>query len=162
MQVVDFEMKYQPGKDEADALDFLSRHPLPDTEEDGTEYAVIAIIKEPAVIINTIREETSKDDILMKLKEVIQKGDWEMKKRDTDIAPFYPVKDELFIADDLIFRFERIVLPEKQSVLHHVSPLEINLGRYIFGHHGTPGKLESDNGLSFNSKECRIRRKRRV
>lgn len=53
MQDVDFEMKYQPGKDEADPLDFLSRHPLPDTVEDGTEYAVKAIIKrEPAVIID--------------------------------------------------------------------------------------------------------------
>ena len=29
MQDVDYEMVYEPGKDEADPLDFLSRHPLP-------------------------------------------------------------------------------------------------------------------------------------
>ena len=30
MQDVDYELVYEPGKDEADPLDFLSRHPLPE------------------------------------------------------------------------------------------------------------------------------------
>jgi hypothetical protein len=34
MQDVDFEIVYEPGKDEADPLDFLSRHPLPEKEND--------------------------------------------------------------------------------------------------------------------------------
>ena len=37
IQDVNFEMKYQPGKDKADLFDFFSRHPLPDTVEDDIE-----------------------------------------------------------------------------------------------------------------------------
>ena len=37
MQDIDFEVVYEPGKDEADPLDFLSRHPLPEIEADETE-----------------------------------------------------------------------------------------------------------------------------
>ena len=34
MQDVDYELVYEPGKNEKDPLDFISRHPLPETEED--------------------------------------------------------------------------------------------------------------------------------
>ena len=37
MQDVDFELVYEPGKDEADPMDYLSRHPLPITGTDNTE-----------------------------------------------------------------------------------------------------------------------------
>ena len=55
---------------------------------------VKAIIKEElAVIISKIREETrTDDDTPVKLKEAIQVGDWEMTRKDPEIAPFYPVK----------------------------------------------------------------------
>ena len=33
MQDVDFEVEYEPGKDEKDPLDYMSRHPLPETDE---------------------------------------------------------------------------------------------------------------------------------
>ena len=32
MSDVDFELKYEPGRDEADPLFFLSQHPLPETD----------------------------------------------------------------------------------------------------------------------------------
>ena len=114
MQDVDFEMKYQPGKDEADPLDFLSRHPLPDTDEEDTEYTVKAIIdKEPTALIDKIRLETSKDETLQKLRKIVTKGNWEQHKKEPDIAPYYSVKEELYIAEDLVFRNERIILPAK-------------------------------------------------
>ena len=37
MQDVDFELVYEPGKDEADPMDYLSRHPLLITGTDSTE-----------------------------------------------------------------------------------------------------------------------------
>ena len=37
MQDVDFELVHEPGKDEQDLLDHLSRHPLPETGNDNTE-----------------------------------------------------------------------------------------------------------------------------
>ena len=39
-----------------------------------------------------------------------------MKKKDPEIAPVYPVKDELFTPNDLIFRSERIILPDKLHI----------------------------------------------
>lgn len=44
MQDVDFEMKYEPGRDELDPLDFLSRHPLPVIGNDNTEKVLKAVI----------------------------------------------------------------------------------------------------------------------
>ena len=37
MQEVDYEVMFEPGIDEADPLDFLSRHPLPETGHDKNE-----------------------------------------------------------------------------------------------------------------------------
>ena len=40
MQDVDYELVYESGKDEADPLDFLSRHPLPEKRHDKTEKII--------------------------------------------------------------------------------------------------------------------------
>ena len=40
MQNVDYELIYGPGKDTADPMDYLSPHPLADTESDDTERIV--------------------------------------------------------------------------------------------------------------------------
>ena len=51
MQDVDYEMRYEPGKDEADPMDFLSRHPLPETGEDETEETIKSVTEaEPAIV----------------------------------------------------------------------------------------------------------------
>ena len=82
MQDVDFEMKYEPGRDELDPLDFLSRHPLPVIENDDTEKVLkAAITTEHAVVLDRIREETSQDRVLRKLSQTIRKGKWEAAKQ---------------------------------------------------------------------------------
>ena len=43
MQDVDFEMEYEPGRDELDPLDFLSRHSLPVIGNDDTEKVLSLI-----------------------------------------------------------------------------------------------------------------------
>ena len=92
MQDVDFEMKYEPGKDEADPLDFLSRHPLPVVGNNDTEKILKASIEtEHAVVLDRIREETHQDRALQKLSQTIKKGNWEASKKDADLAPFYPI-----------------------------------------------------------------------
>ena len=114
MQDVDFEMKYEPGRDELDPLDFLSRHPLPVIENDDTEKVLkAAITTEHAVVLDRIREETSQDRVLRKLSQTIRKGNWESSKRDADLTPFYQVKEELYESQGMIFRMERIILPAK-------------------------------------------------
>ena len=112
MQDVDYELVYEPGKDEADPLDFLSRHPLPETGHDKTEKIIRWNVNaEHAVVVTRIREETQKDEIMQRLAKRIAKGDWEKHKRDKDLEPYLHVKQELSVAEGLIFRERRIVLP---------------------------------------------------
>ena len=112
MQDVDYELIYEPGKDEADPLDFLSRHPLPETGTDGTEKIIRHTIEvEHAVVLDRIKTETEKDDILQKLRKRIQTGDWEKFRKDPDISRYYSIRDELYEAEGLIFKSKQIVMP---------------------------------------------------
>ena len=89
MQDVDYELIYEPGKDEADPLDYLSRHPLPETEDDGTEKVIKWTVEaEHSVVLERIREETLKDNTMQKLAQRIAKGDWDTHKKDKDVEPY--------------------------------------------------------------------------
>ena len=76
---------YEPRKDEAYPLGFLSRHPLPETEK-------------------IIREETQKDEVIQRSAKRIAKGEWEKHKKDKDLEPYLHVQQELSVAEGLIFR----------------------------------------------------------
>ena len=113
MQDVDYELIYEAGKDENDPLDFLSRHPLPETGSDTTEKVIKSVIQaEHAVILSKIQDETKKDPILKKLKEIITEETWEQYRTHPEIGQYYPVKDELYLAEGLIFRMNKIIPPE--------------------------------------------------
>ena len=56
------------------------------------------------MVITRIREETQKDEIMQRLTNRIPKGDWEKHKRDKYIEPYLHVKQELSVAEGLIFR----------------------------------------------------------
>ena len=93
MQSVDYEIVYEPGKDEAGPLDYLSKHPLLETRNDSTENVVrLTMNTELAVVITKIRQETFKDEVMQKLAKRITKGDWEKYKRDKDLEPYLQVK----------------------------------------------------------------------
>ena len=56
------------GKTKQTRPDFLSHHPLPETEEDDIEHTMKAIInKEPAILIYKFKSETREDKSLLKL-----------------------------------------------------------------------------------------------
>ena len=83
MQGVDFEMKYEPGKDEADPLDFLSRYPLSIIGNNSTEKILKVVIEtERAVVLEKIKAETRHDGVLQKLSQTIKEGNWETNKKD--------------------------------------------------------------------------------
>ena len=112
MQDVDYELVYEPGKNEKDPLDFMSRQPLPDTEEDTIEASVRSVVKtENAIIMEHIQKETKADEQLQKLMKRIQLGDWEVHQRDPDITPFFRVRSELYTVEDVVFRLNQIVIP---------------------------------------------------
>ena len=60
-----------------------------------------------------IREETWKDKVLKSLMDTIATG-WNNKKSNVpkSILPFWNVKTELSVSDEIIFRGDRIVLPK--------------------------------------------------
>ena len=75
MQDVDYELVYEPGKDAADPLDYLSRHPLPETERDDTEKTMTLIVSnEHGVVMKSIREATSSDPVLQEILKIMKEN----------------------------------------------------------------------------------------
>jgi len=112
MQDIDFELTYEPGKDEADPLDYLSRHPLPIKGNDSTERMIRKVIEnEHAISLKRMKAETAEDKQMIKLSDAIITGRWEKNRKDPDIAPFYSVRQELYVAEGLIFRMNKVIVP---------------------------------------------------
>ena len=109
MQNLDFEMIHIPGK--TNMTDYMSRHPLPETGNDRLEKYVIATVQsEHAVVLDRIKEETAKDKQLTKLAAAMQTGKW--TKTDPDLKPYFDLRAELYMAEGLILRMDRIIPPE--------------------------------------------------
>ena len=112
VQDVDFELVYEPGKDDADSMDFLSRHLLPVIITDDTEQVIKSILMaDHAVVLERIKTETKKDEQLQKIYQIILREDWESYRKDKDISQFYSIRKELYAVDGLIFRLSLIVIP---------------------------------------------------
>lgn len=96
MQDVDYELVYEPGNDEADPMDYLSRHPLPDTERDNTEKIIKALVtNEHGVIMKSIKEATSTDDVLQDVLTRMKRNDWDMHKNRPEIKLYYMIMHKL-------------------------------------------------------------------
>ena len=114
MQDIDFELVYEPGKDAADPMDYLSRHPLPVSEKDDTEKTIKMIVNnEHGVVMKSIKEATLKDKILQDVIKRMKQNDWERHKNRTEVKPYYLVRHELFLVKGLVLRCRQIVIPEK-------------------------------------------------
>ncbi|KAJ8045060.1 hypothetical protein HOLleu_07986 [Holothuria leucospilota] len=127
MQNVDYEMVYEPGRDEKDPLDFLSRHPMQETDDDETELNIKQIVAdEHSVVIDKILKHTKEDNQLQKVKQRIKCNDWDQYKKDPDIMPFYHIRDELYEAEGLVFRLHQIIIPT--SLQRKVVKVAHNMG----------------------------------
>ena len=114
MQNVDYELIYEPGKDAADPMDYLSRHHLPETDIDDTEMTIKMIVNNKhGVVLKSIYEATMKDEIPQDVKKRMKKNDWEQHKNRPETKPYYLVRHELFRAKGLILRCRQIVIPQK-------------------------------------------------
>ena len=114
MQDVDYELIYEPGKDAADPMDYLSRHPLEDKENDYTERVIKMIVfNEHGVVTDSIKDANSTDGTLKFIKEIMKDDKWEHYKHRPEIKPFYQVRHELYQANGLILRNKQVVIPER-------------------------------------------------
>ncbi|XP_045187538.2 uncharacterized protein K02A2.6-like [Mercenaria mercenaria] len=114
MQDVDFELVYEPGKDEADPIGYLSQHPLSETEPDDTDHTIKMIVdNEHGPMLERVKSATSKDDILQDVLDRMRRNDWKMHKKRPEIKPYYLVRHDLYRSQGMILRNRQIVVPEK-------------------------------------------------
>ncbi len=125
-QNLDFTMIHIPGK--SNMTDYLSRHPLPDTDETHLEQHVRAIIAtEHAVVLDKIRKETSGDNELQTLIQTIRTGNWNSK--DIHLKPYYDLRTEIYEADGIVLRGDKIIPPTSlQKKIINVAHKQGHLG----------------------------------
>ena len=120
LQKYDFTVKYRPGKEMilADALSRAYIQKLkPDAShmEDEIEYHAHSVLQRKPVStdkMEEIREETSKDPMMMILINVIRRG-WPQSRRQTpvEIHELWNYRDEMSENDGVIMKGDRIVIP---------------------------------------------------
>ena len=62
-----------------------------------------------AIVINKIREDTSKDKELLALAETIRTGNWQ--RTEVDLRQYYDMRAEIYEADGILLRGDRIIPP---------------------------------------------------
>ena len=103
MQDVEYEIVYEPGKDAADSMDYLSWHPLPEAERDDTEQTIHAIISnEHGVAMKGIKQTIASDFVLQDVIKIMKENDWERQKYRPEIKPYYLVKHEFYQTKGLL------------------------------------------------------------
>ncbi|XP_046812674.1 uncharacterized protein K02A2.6-like [Lucilia cuprina] len=110
---------YKPGKDLFIA-DTLSRAPLKeevleDLDKD-IDLQCNSLFTQNSLSsreIENIRKEFEKDKVLQKVLKYIKNG-WPLKKKalDSDLRPFYSIKDEIFEVEGILFKNKRILIPK--------------------------------------------------
>ena len=124
MQEFTFTIEYSPGKD--NICDYLSRHA---SSEDMTRTPCTIckkcdfeeeIVKSvcgsfklsvpKAMWLEELKLETSRDEILRKVKRILELNSRQQFKQDPNIRPYFQINDELSAADDLICRGSRIII----------------------------------------------------
>ena len=130
LQRYDFTVNYIPGK-QMIVADTLSRAPLKSTEPELSKIEInshIHSVKSQLPIserkLEQISVETKKDPTLRQIVEYIQ-NQWPSKRSEVtnDVKPFYNIKNELTMINDLVYKSSRIVIPrsmrkEIKSKLH--------------------------------------------
>jgi len=126
----DFELKYEPGRNELDPLDYISRHPISENYRDNTEQIINHIShKENAETLERIRTETKKDDTLTKLTSLVTNNDWIKAEKDIEILPYKHIKEEISIIEGIVYRGDKIIIPK--SLQRKIA----KIGHYL-GHLG--------------------------
>ena len=112
----DFNVQYTPGHTQHLA-DMMSRSFLPaDHQRTPSEFEVINAVRflpmRPEKI-QKLQLQTSKDETLRLLKATILEG-WheDRSKLPPQLTPYYDVRDELGVYDGLVFKGERLVVPQ--------------------------------------------------
>ena len=123
LQQYDVTINYRQGKN-MHIADTLSRAYLPETSETEENLEVLRFHEELENINmvqnlpvsdeakNAIRVETSNDEDLQSLVQVVQKGWPEMKAAlPAPVKQYFQLRDELSVQDGVLFRGNRVIIP---------------------------------------------------
>ena len=116
VQDLDFEVVFRPGK--VNPADFTSRCPITDDDKpdlhvsDDLEELVVKTIQDHSdpICVSKFKEEVAKDAEMQFLAGRITNGDWHMHMKDPRIQPYFPLREQLSIIDDLIVRGQNILV----------------------------------------------------
>ena len=116
MQKYDFEVIFSPGKNLV-VSDTLSRAPLQDCTPDEKDVeAQIHMLFEGLPVsdekLEMFKKETINDTILQKLNEFTING-WPDNKSNvpSELRPYYSLRSEITVANGLLFKNDRIIVP---------------------------------------------------
>ena len=136
LQKYDLEINYTPGKYLLTA-DSLSRA-VDSTEKDSSlltmqinahVHSVIRLMPISNKRMNEVKEKTNNDDVLIELRNTIING-WPDQKRNCnpEVVDFWNVRDELSVADGIVLKGMKIVIP--------LALRQLILGKIHEGHMG--------------------------
>ena len=126
-------MEYKPGRDHGNA-DMLSRLTLPETPTDvlvpSETILVVDMLLSIPVTVENVRQCTTKDPTLSKVRTLIQQG-WQ-DTNDVNLRPYQKCKNELSLHDGCILWSSRVVVPPQgrdkvKQELHEGHPGEIRM-----------------------------------
>lgn len=116
VQKYDVSIVYKPGP-EMYLADTLSRAFLPTTENSQGEFErvnAVQLLPMTDERLEELRSSTHDDEVLQKLKEVIQNG-WPEEKQELPavLALYFSFRDEMSVYDGLVFKAERLLIPKR-------------------------------------------------
>jgi hypothetical protein len=114
-QKYDYEIVYLKGK-EMHIADMLSRSFLPNEDKCHVEFEQINMAEFLPVCaerLEQIRDETQEDLTLQNLKQTVLHR-WPERKEDLlpRVVPFFHIRDEITVQGGLLFRGERVIVPD--------------------------------------------------
>ena len=110
LSAFDYKIKYISSKDNYCA-DFLSRSPLPTTEECKHEDQVLSIEDDSIPITaRAVASETARDKVLSQVKQLTLTG-WPQFVKDDKLQPYFLRRAELTVEQDCVLWGNRVIIP---------------------------------------------------
>ena len=120
LQEFDFTVEYRPGK--GNPADYMSRHPVraPENttdykEQKQTEEVVNSVVRRnvpESLSVEEVRKATMNDFVLLEVMDIVQNGNGESGYKSEDLRPYKLVRSELSVANGILLRGSRIVVPK--------------------------------------------------
>lgn len=117
LSIFDYEVKHRKGKNNGNA-DFLSRLPIVNVQSEADKMEehnciINAVITggELTLDVERIRQETNKDEQLVKLRNCVMFG-WNNEGTQRELKHFFEKNEDLHVEFDCVMMGERIIIPQ--------------------------------------------------